>query len=77
MNIYKVNDNYFILKTISGKQVEGNKDQIIAAMLLLGVQSEEIELGLSELANGANYADYGIGLTFGGPKFIYAIKLAS
>lgn len=76
MTIFKLSPDSYKLVS-KAKTFTGNRAQVIAAMLLLKVQSDEIELGLTYLDNGMNRAEYGIGYSGLGPMFIFADKLAS
>lgn len=69
MNIRTLNQKTFIIETV-GVNFFGNREQIIAHALNLGVEISEVELALRELEkNGDNYAHFGHS-----GKFIYSDK---
>jgi hypothetical protein len=64
LKLIRLNDDAFILRT-STNAISGDRQRVIRAMLMLDVEPNEIEAGLSDLmTNGTHLAEYGVNLTF-------------
>jgi hypothetical protein len=64
-NVLKTKDDEYILKTKQNAVFCSTQGKLIKVMFELGVNSDEIEYGLSELIrNDHNVANYGINKTF-------------
>jgi len=69
--IIKLNDGKFVLKT-KANAIHGDSNRIIRVMLELGIDSTEIEMGLSNLIyREDNIAEYGV---MG--RFIYSKRIS-
>jgi hypothetical protein len=59
--IFKLNDDKYLILKHNGVTIEGNKVQSINALRLMGCTDDEISLGLDALEDGydvATYKDY-------------------
>lgn len=71
MKLFKIDENDFVLITNNNRSVSGNKIKIIATMFMIGIDEDEIYLGMDALDNGDQVSEYGIYNTF-----IFSKKIA-